>query len=183
MHPHFRRLRRFRCRTTPVLAILLAMAGCAHPPAPPPVATLPEPPPPPPLRPPRPVLRAAWSFQATPDACVAQARAGATSLSVTIRESGPIRLTLVLPYNAPVHALARFSGPAGTWDARAGATFRHATSFFLPRRNAALGRILVLLSGGQFILDQPHAPILSLPESGAPGRQWFACARRSVNGT
>ena len=182
MRSNFRRLRRFRCRTTQVLAVVLALASCAPPPAPPQATVLPEPPPSTPVRPVRPVLHAAWSFQATPEACIAQAKAGPASLSVAIRQTGPIRLTLTLPVDPPDQALARFSGPAGSWDIRAAAIHHHGASFILPRTDTSLGRILILLSGGQLIPEQTEAPILSLPESGAAGRHWFGCARYSVNG-
>lgn len=182
MQPHSRRPRRFRCRTTLILPLALALAQCAPAAPPPPAAALPEPPPPPPVRQVRPVLRADWTFQASPDACIATARAGSASLTVAVRATGPVRLTLVLPQDLPDHALARFHGPAGSWEIRAAAASRHAAIFLLPRTETTLGRILVLLGGGQLVPEQLMLPILALPESGGGGRRWFACARSSVNG-
>lgn len=170
--------------------IALALACCAPAPPPPaPAATAPLPlPPPPPAE--HPVLRAAWSFQATQDACVALAKAGPASLRIAIRPDGLIRLTLSLPGETGARPVARFSGPAGHWQMEGSLlpARRSASSlatFSLARNDTSLGRILMLLSGGLLELGPPKSglPILALPESGDDGRQWFVCARRSVTGT
>ena len=185
--------------------IALALACCAPtppPPAPAAAAPLPLPPPPPAEHP---VLRAAWSFQATQDTCVALAKAGPASLRIAIRPDGLIRLILSLPGQTGARPVARFSGPAGHWQMEGAllparrstsspATSSPATSslatsslatFSLARNDTSLGRILMLLSGGLLELGPPESglPILALPESGDDGRQWFVCARRSVTGT
>jgi hypothetical protein len=179
--PQFRDPRR---RRTFVLLLALWPACCA-PPQPPPKPAEPalEAPPPPPVQAARPVLRAAWSFQTGPDACVALAKAGPASLQITVRPERLIRLTVALPGNVPDKPAARFNGPAGHWLIRGTRAGRREALFALGRDETSLGRILVLLSGGMLNLEHPgeDLPILSLPESGAQGQDWFACARRSVN--
>jgi hypothetical protein len=165
-----------------VLLLALWPACCASPP-PKAAEQAPEAPPAPPVQAARPVLRAAWSFQTAPDACVALAKAGPASLQITVRPERLIRLTVALPGDAPDKPTARFNGPAGHWlilGMRAG---RREALFTLGRDETSLSRILVLLSGGMLNLEPrgEDLPILSLPESGAQGREWFACARRSVN--
>jgi hypothetical protein len=151
---------------------------------------MPPEPPPEALGPPapptsRPVLRTVWSFQTTPDACVALAKAGAASLQILVRREGPIRLTISLPGAAPSRPVARFSGAAGRWLIPGTHTGPHVELFTLDRNETSLSRILVLLSGGTLNLEPASGdlPILSLPESGAEGRQWFACVRGIVTWT
>ena len=134
-------------------------------------------------------MRAAWSFQAAQDSCVALARAGSASLRILISADGMIRLTLTMPGQSGATPVARFNGPAGNWLMK-GALLPSRQSallatFSLPRNDTSLSRILMLLSGGMLELGPADAglPILALPESGDDGRQWFICARRSVTGT
>lgn len=164
----------------------LALACCAPPPqpppAPPPAVALPLPPPPPVVAP---TLHAAWSFQVTAKDCLALAQAGRSRLEIAVRPEGAIRLVLSLPQDAPARPIAYFSGPAGHWLI-AGAPLAHRQALFLlPRNDTSLSRILMLLSGGTFAPGPADLalPMLSLPESGADGRHWFACARSSVSGT
>jgi len=113
------------------------------------------------------------------------AKAAGTSLLVTIRPTGPIRLVVSLPVPPPERPSVRFSGPAGQWSIQGGGPAGRLQAVFpLPRNDAALGRILILLSGGTLAIGPSEAglPILSLPESGAEGQQWFLCARHSVTG-
>jgi hypothetical protein len=131
----------------------------------------------------RPILRAAWSFQTGPDACIALARAGSTSLKIAVRPEGLIRLTVALPGDAPNKPAAHFSGPAGHWLILGTHAGRREAAFTLGRDETSLSRILMLLSGGMLNLEpsDQEVPILSLPESGAEGQEWFACARGSVD--
>jgi hypothetical protein len=167
-----------------LLALLLACCTAPHPPPKPtePALDLPPPPPPPPARP---VLRAAWSFRSGPDACIALAKAGASNLQIAVRPEGLIRLSLSLPGDSPARSVAHFSGPAGHWLMPATHTGPHEVLFLLARNETSLSRVLILLSGGMLDLETPSfdLPILSLPESGAEGQEWFACARSSVSGT
>jgi hypothetical protein len=165
--------------------LALVPASCSTPPPPPKPA---EPPPEavaPPPRPVRPILHAAWSFQTGPDACVAVAKAGPASLQVAVRRAGLIRLTVSLPGGAPRRPVARFAGPAGRWLISGSNPVHREALFTLERNDASLSRILILLSGGTLNLEPPGEdfPILSLPETGAEGQQWFTCVRRIVNWT
>ncbi|HUN41963.1 MAG TPA: hypothetical protein VMU81_16885 [Acetobacteraceae bacterium] len=139
-------------------------------------------PPPPPLT--RPVLRTVWGFDTTPKACTMSARASQASLLMIVRPEGPLRLVVSLPAPAPPHMAAHFAGPAGQWTIAGDGLASGQAVFYLPRNETTLGRILMLLSGGTLELraDTPGLPILSLPESGDAGREWFACARHSVTG-
>lgn len=130
----------------------------------------------------RPVLHAAWSFQTGSDACVAVAKAGAASLQIAVRREGLIRLTLSLPGAPPPRPVARFIGPAGRWVVQGSPAGRHDVLFTLGRNNTSLSRILMMLSGGVVSLEPPgeDSPILSLPESGPEGQQWFTCVRGIV---
>jgi hypothetical protein len=166
-----------------VLMLTLLPACCDAPPPPPkPAAPAPEVLGPPPPHAARPVLHGAWSFQAKPDACIAVAKAGATSLQIAVRRDGPIRLTMSVPGDAPAKPVVHFNGPAGRWLVPGTPAGRRQDVFSLARDETALSRILMLLSGGTLNLEPPgeDLPILSLPESGAEGQQWFACVRRIV---
>lgn len=166
-----------------VLLLALLPACCAAPkPPPPPPAPPPEAQAPPPVHVVRPVLHAAWSFQTGPNACVALARAGRASLQIAVRREGVIRLTLSLPGDAPDKPVARFSGPAGHWLVAGVQADHRAAVFTLARSETSLSRILMLLSGGTFNVEpaDPAVPILSLPELGPEGQQWFACVRGIV---
>lgn len=164
-----------------VLLFTLLPACCASPPKP--AEPAPEAPPPPRPHAARPILRAAWSFQTGPDACIALAKAGSTSLQIVVRPEGLIRLGLSLPGDAPGRPVASFSGSAGRWQILGTHAGRREVLFTLGRDEFSLSRILMLLSGGLLNLEPAgeDLPILSLPESGAEGQKWFACARHSVN--
>ncbi|HTW70883.1 MAG TPA: hypothetical protein VME47_13415 [Acetobacteraceae bacterium] len=160
------------------------LAGCAKPATPPPqpaAMALPLPPPPPVTRP---VLRAVWNFDTAHESCIMAARTRRASLLLNLRPEGPIRLIVSLPAPSPPDPAAHFTGPAGQWTIGGTALARDQAAFPLPRNETTLGRILMILSGGTLDLrpDAAGLPILSLPESGAAGREWFACARRSVTG-
>lgn len=178
-----RRFRGPRLWRTIILLLALVPVCCTSPhPAPKPAEPAPEPPPPP-RHAARPTLRAAWSFQAGPDACVALAKAGGTSLRITVHPEGLVRLTMSVPGDAPDRPVAHFNGPAGHWLLLGSHVGRSEALFTLGRDEISLSRILMLLSGGTLNLEPPDEdlPILSLPESGAEGQAWFVCARNSVN--
>jgi hypothetical protein len=168
---------------TVVLLLALLPACCAAPkpvpPPPEPALELPLPPPAPPVRP---VLRAEWTFQTGPDSCIALARAGSASLQIAVQREGLIRLTVSLSGETPIRPVAQFSGPAGHWLSSGTHAGRRAVVFTLNRTNTSLSQILMLLSGGALNVgpSDGDVPILSLPESGADGQQWFACVRRIV---
>jgi hypothetical protein len=169
-----------------VLMLALLPVCCAAPQPPPkPPEPAPEAQAPPPRHPPRPILRTAWSFQSTPDACIALAKAGAASLQISVRREGLIRLTISLPGDAPAKPVARFTGPAGRWLIPGIHPAPRVELFTLARDETSLSRILVLLSGGTLNLQPAGGdlPILSLPESGAEGQHWFACVRGIVTWT
>jgi hypothetical protein len=162
------------------LAALLLLACCSKPTqAPPPTAPAP-PPPPPPAKAARPVVHAAWTFRTGPD-CIALATAGRVRLTVAVRRSGPVRLTVVMPAEATRRPIAQFRGPAGAWSIHGIVSGREAV-FSMRRDMDALSRVLMLLSGGMLALEPSDGdlPILDLPPSGGEGQQWFDCARNSV---
>jgi hypothetical protein len=178
-----RRFRDPRLRRTLILLLALVPVCCSSPhPAPKPAELALEPPPPPPHTA-RPTLRAAWSFQTGPDACIALAKAGAASLRIAVHPEGLVRLTMSVPGEAPAKPVAHFSGPAGHWFILGSQAGRTEALFTLGRDEISLSRILMLLSGGTLNLEPPDEdlPILSLPESGPEGQAWFVCARNSVN--
>ncbi len=163
--------------------LLALLPACCSTPPPAPKPTEPAPAAQaPPARPARPILRAAWSFQTGPDACVALAKAGSATLQIAVRREGLIRLTVSLPADAPARPVAHFSGPAGRWLVPGTHAGRREAVFALARNETSLSRILMLLSGGALDLEPPDQdlPILSLPESGAEGQQWFTCVRGIV---
>jgi hypothetical protein len=171
---------------TIVLLLALLPACCAAPqPTPPPAEPAPEQQPAPPAQAARPILRAAWSFRTGSDAYAATARAGPTSLQVVVRREGLIRLTMSLSRDAPPAPVAHFSGPAGRWLVPGRQAGRRVVLFTLGRNETSLSRILMLLSGGALNREPPgeDLPILSLPEPGAEGQQWFACVRSIVTWT
>ncbi len=51
-----------------------------------------------------------------------------------------------------------------------------------PMTEDQAGRILVLLEGGIVRVGRPNAglPLLQVPNSGVPGRDWFECVRRQL---
>src|ERR1700728_1113901 len=97
-------------RRPSMLVLLLALLPvcCAAPQAPPkPPESVPEVQAPPPPRAAHPILRAAWAFHTTPDACTALAKGGAASLQISVRREGPIRLSIALPGDDPAKPVAR----------------------------------------------------------------------------
>ncbi|HVC63431.1 MAG TPA: hypothetical protein VND19_24090 [Acetobacteraceae bacterium] len=124
-----------------------------------------------------------WSFRTGPDACIALAKAGSTSLQIAVRPEGLIRLSMSLPGDPPARPVGHFNGPAGHWLIFGTHAGRREAIFVLGRDEISLSRILMLLSGGVLNLEpaREDLPILVLPESGVEGQEWFACARRSVN--
>lgn len=170
-----------RIRPAAALAALILLLACCSKPiqAPPKPASAP-PQPPPPARAARPVLHAAWAFRTGQD-CIATAAAGRVRLTVAVRRTGPVRLTVSMPAEVTGRPVAQFRGPAGAWSAH-GIVSRREAVFSMGRDMNALSRVLMLLSGGVLALEPPDGdwPILDLPPSGVDGQQWFACARNSV---
>jgi hypothetical protein len=165
------------------LPLALLPACCSTPPPPKPAEPAPASQSTPPAHIARAILRAAWSFQAEPDACIALAKAGAASLRIAVPREGLIRLTMSVPGDAPARPVVHFNGPAGRWLIPGTPAGRRLNQFALARDEASVSRVLMLLSGGTLNLGPPaqNLPILALPESGAEGQQWFACVRQIVN--
>lgn len=165
-----------------LLPLLVGVAGChqAHPPASQPQpAPVVEAPPPPAHRE---VIRTLWTFRAADAECTARASGGNASLTAIVRRTGSLRLSIALPA-ATVAKLTKtvevqFAGPAGNWKLR-GARARRSVEIALPLDDAALSRVLVLLSGGTVEIGDADqdVPTLHLPAAGDAGRQWFECAR------
>ena len=165
---------------------MLLLSGCASPPpddgrheAVAPIAPGPVKPPPPRT------LRAAWKFDSSQNECVAVAAAGSTSLRVTVRDEAPIRLVVVLapvftdtPAVVPLH----FTGPAGNWQITARRAGRNTLGVSLSDNNAALSRVLVLLSGGTLEIGAPPHIIVTfaISPSDTNGQNWFDCARQKA---
>jgi hypothetical protein len=104
-----------------------------------------------------------------------------TSLIISIRRDTPIRLIVSLPVT-PAHAPAtvplRFSGPAGNWQTASLRSARQ-VALTLASDDAALSKVLVLLSGGVLEVGEAAQPLvaLAISPSDAPGQTWFDCAR------
>ena len=169
------------------VALLLALAACAHPPPTPVVTSAPEPAPPPrapPKQPTHQVLRAHWLFDARPDGCTARAAAGRVTLQVLVRPATPVRLVLTLASpSAPKRgAKLHFTGPTGYWQIAAKPAGKRQMEGDLGGDDTALGRVLVLLNGGVLQVGDPQQamPSLAIPAGGAPGQAWFDCARRQA---
>jgi hypothetical protein len=169
---------RTRPAATAFAALILLLSACSKPP--PPKTAPAAPPPPPPAKAARAVVHAAWAFRTGQD-CIAVAAAGRVRLTVAVRRTGPVRLTVVTPAEAAGRPVARFRGPAGAWSVHGIVSGREAV-FSMGRDMDALSRVLMLLSGGVLELEPPDAdwPVLDLPPSGADGQQWFDCVRNSV---
>ncbi len=129
-------------------------------------------------------MRTKWSWDITPDQCVATAAAARTSLKVTIRRDAPIRLLLSLaeaPAGTPSLRL-RFKGAAGQWQAVGQVTPTRQIALTFSADETGLGRILVLLNGGTLTAGEPpqEIPPLAIPASGTEGQNWFDCARNKL---
>jgi hypothetical protein len=139
----------------------------------------------PPLkRAPSPPVRTSWTFRTSEDECAATAEGTGTSLIIAIRRDTPIRLVLSLPAQperTPVAVPLRFNGLAGNWQVSARRTARQVT-VTLGSDDAALSRILVLLSGGVLEVGEAAQPLVALviSPSEAPGQIWFDCARAKM---
>lgn len=167
-----------------VLMPLLTLAGCQHapPPAPKsaPAPVIQAPPP----APPRQVVGTQWAFRNGENACTATASGPHAGLTAVVRRTGSIRLSISLPGTAarPGRTTAvLFTGPAGSWQLR-GTRARRGVEISLPLDDAALSRVLVLLSGGVVASGETgqEIPSLRLPPAGAAGRHWFECARNQL---
>ncbi len=127
------------------------------------------------------MVRTNWAFNTSGDECAAVAAAAGTSLLITVRRDAPIQLVVSLA--SPAHGLAsvplRFTGPAGAWQAAARQTAARQIAVPLGSDEAALSRVLVLLSGGVLEVGAPAQLIVSLviSASDAQGQAWFDCAR------
>lgn len=171
-----------------IAALALLLAGCAAQPPADEGKREPEPPAvsPPVQRAQRQVIRTTWSFDATADECVAAATSGRMSLQVTVRRNAPIRLTVSLgtplPPGPRMPVAMRFNGPAGHWQISAQQVASRQLIAVLGTSDAALSRVLVLLSGGVLELgEQEQAiPSLGLAPSEAQGQVWFDCARKNM---
>lgn len=169
-------------------ALSLLLAGCAA--QPPPVEEKLEAPVPvvAPVVPkaPRQVISTTWNFDARADECIAAATAARTSLQVTVQRNAAIRLTVSLARSLPPgkrgSMALRFNGPAGRWQVNAQPIGTRQLSATLGSDDAALSRVLVLLSGGVLEVGEQNAaiPSLGLAPSEAGGRLWFDCARRNM---
>jgi hypothetical protein len=172
------------------LVVLVLLAGCTAPePAPPPPAPVvgaPRPRPAPPVA--RPVQEAAWSVSLAGDAC--QARAATADIGLVLRVTDGDSLSLRLAAG-PARRLSRggpqpavFSGPAGGWraDLAPAGTDLAAT---LGLDETTLGWTAALLEGGTLDVGGPRLglPLLRLPNAGAAGQRFFACARARNAGT
>ena len=167
---------------------MLLLAGCTKPPPqvvnpePSVTAVVPSAPPP------RQVVHTNWTFSSGTDECVAVAAGGGTSLRVTVRPDAPIGLSLSLTAQlqqrlAPHIAIPlRFSGSAGRWQVSAQQTASHQLAVTLGSGDAALSRVLVLLSGGELDVANPDRVILSLviAPSDSAGQLWFDCTRHKM---
>ena len=172
-----------------MLMVMLSLAECG--PTPSPTAgpvTIPEPQKPePPRQPsivPQPVA-AEWKFQESGEACKAAATNPALTLDVAVSDD---RLQLLAhAHTRPAlrrgaHAAISFSGTSGSWTAPGRLTASHVISASQPMDEAAVGRVLVLLSGGTVQVGGPHSrlPPLRVPDAGTAGRTWFECVRRRL---
>jgi hypothetical protein len=171
------------------LMAMISLAGCDITPSPAtgPVAT-PEPqksePPRQPSIAPQPVT-AAWKFQQSGEICKATATNPALTLDVAVSDDS--LLLLARAHIRPAlrrgaHAPISFSGTSGSWTAPGRLTTSHVVSASQPMDEAAVGRVLVLLSGGSLQVGGPHSklPSLRVPDAGPAGRAWFECVRRRL---
>lgn len=173
----------------PIMLMVMSLAGCGTTPSPVTgVAVRLEPQKPEPSRqapiPPSPVV-AVWQFQEGGETCKATAANPALALDVAVSDD---RLQLFARAHArPVlrrgaHAPIAFSGISGSWSAPGRLTASHVISASQPMDEAAVGRVLVLLSGGTLQVGGPHSrlPPLRVPDAGTPGRIWFECVRHRL---
>jgi hypothetical protein len=171
------------------LMVMLSLAGCGTPPSPAagPVVT-PEPkkaePPRQPSIAPQPVT-AMWKFLESGEICKATATNPAVTLDVTVSDDRLLFLARARTRPAlrrGSHTPIAFTGTSGSWTASGRLTTSHVVSASQPMDEAAVGRVLVLLSGGTLQVGGPHSklPSLQVPDAGPAGRTWFECVRRRL---
>lgn len=172
----------------PALAVALLVMGCAATPPPvvvaPPVAAA-QPPPAPPAAPRWLALR--WTFRADDAACraVATGRGAAVSVTVTRDMVGlAARLTAPAGQARPAGGTVQFQGAAGAWSVPLTQGGRRTAALTGGLNEDAVGRVLVMLSGGRLQVGRAGAgwPVLLLQASGNPGKLWFECVRRQLTG-
>jgi hypothetical protein len=172
-----------------MLVLMLSLAGCSTAPQ----RTMgtpvrPEPQKPEPRRqtpvPPQPV-DAVWKFEQSEQTCKATAANPALVLDVTASDErlqflarAHTRPGLRRGANAPID----FTGTSGSWSASGRLTASHVISASQPMDEAAVGRVLVLLSGGTLQVGglRSRLPQLRVPDAGTAGRVWFECVRRRL---
>ena len=167
-------------RASVAIALAVVLSACATPPPEPPPREATMAPPTPVLSSPaRPILRAAWRFEQDATACIATAAAGRNALRITVRHRVPVQLSLSLADAAPLSARLRFAGTAGGWQVQAQRAATHLLAATLGSDDTALGRVLILLSGGTLEIGEAGQglPAISLPPSGGEGQTWFDCGR------
>jgi hypothetical protein len=165
-----------------ILAGALALPlTCCEQPAPP--VVVPKPPPPPAPLVPRPVA-SSWSFHAA-DVCTATAGGGTLALDVAASRD-TLELVVRMPPGMPMppNRAVRigFAGTSGTWAVTGHKAASHRVIASQPMTEDQAGQILLLLGGGSVRVGDrgDRVPELRVPNSGAPGRDWFECVRRQL---
>jgi hypothetical protein len=130
---------------------------------------------------------AIWSFRAAATSCAASAAHQAVTLTVAVRDGQEIEIAL--RPGAATRATRRrdgphlvFSGPTGSWRARARTGSDRTVVLAQQLDEVAVGQVLMMLEGGTIEVGGSGAgwPALKLPPSGPAGRDWFECVRHQL---
>jgi len=177
-----------RWRLLPALGLGLLAVGCAA--TPPPVAEPPPvaaavPLPAPPAAPRRLALR--WTFRTEEASCRAVAAGPGAAVTVTVTRNAVALAARLATQGGPARPAGgtmQFQGAAGAWSVPLTQGGRRTAAVVGGLTEDAVGRVLVMLSGGRLQVGRAGAgwPVLLLQASGGPGKLWFECVRRQLTG-
>ncbi len=132
---------------------------------------------------------AVWSFTVTGAACEARASGPSIGLSLRVAGDRSLHMTLSGSPRAPTAvrgggtASIAFAGPEGAWTLAGRRGTGRAVLVSLPLDETSVSQARTVLGGGQVKLASGEAaPLLSIPDAGVAGRDWFGCIRSKLAG-
>ena len=132
---------------------------------------------------------AVWSFTVTGAACEAKASGPSIGLALRVAGDRSLHMTLssspraLLALRGGAAATIAFAGPEGAWTLTGRRGGGRAVSVSLPLDETSVSHARTVLGGGQVKLAGGETPpLLTIPDAGVAGRDWFGCIRSRLAG-
>jgi len=167
-----------------LLSLFLGLAACQAAPTQAPRRPVTRAPSPPPAATPSEVV-GAWSFRIAGDRCIARVAHEDMTLAVTAGPSGKASFSVTAPGRSlPAGRTVRlnFKGDGGSWQLPGRTDAQRAAAASMTLDGTGEGRIRDLLGGGTVSVSGSgvSAPVLTVPDAGVSGRDWYACVGRQT---